>query len=374
MLLPHADMFEALRLTREGKLVEAMDLLRGGSASSPGQKQEGERQPQPARGARATVIDLVAPSDPSGVWSDGVSGTGNNSPAREILPDETARPARASFEYHAVRNGTANRRFKLFIPACYRGQPVPLIVMLHGCTQTPEDFATGTGMNDLAEAQGFLVVYPEQPQSANAQKCWNWFNEGDQSRDRGEPLLIANITRQVMKDYAVDPARVYIAGLSAGGAAAAIMGATYPDLYAAVGIHSGLACGAAHDIPSAFSAMRQGAAKAGRLARNTQPIPTIVFHGDRDTTVHPVNGDQATRQAVGEQEGRTSVSQGTTEQGIAFTRTITQGEGDRPLAEQWVLRGIGHAWSGGSRKGSFTDPRGPDASREFVRFFLEHRR
>jgi poly(3-hydroxybutyrate) depolymerase len=176
-----------------------------------------------------------------------------------------------------------------------------------------------------------------------------------------------------MRDYAVDRDRVYVAGLSAGGAAAAIMGATYPDLYAAVGIHSGLACGAARDMPGAFSAMRQGAPATARLLRNEHVVPTIVFHGDRDTTVNPVNGDQASEQASGEPGGRTRVSDGTTASGIAFTRTIRYDEKDRTIGEQWVLQGLGHAWSGGSAQGSFTDARGPDASAEFVRFFLQHR-
>ncbi len=176
-----------------------------------------------------------------------------------------------------------------------------------------------------------------------------------------------------MRDYAVDRDRVYVAGLSAGGATAAIMGATYPDLYAAVGIHSGLACGAARDMSGAFSAMRQGAPATHRLVRNEHVVPTIVFHGDRDTTVSPVNGDQASEQASGQPGGQTRVSHGTTSTGVAFTRTIRYDQKDRPVGEQWVLRGLGHAWSGGSAKGLSPTRGGPDASAEFVRFFLQHR-
>jgi poly(hydroxyalkanoate) depolymerase family esterase len=291
-------------------------------------------------------------------------------PAISIVPPAAA----SSFDYHPVRNAGGDRRFKLYVPAGHRGQPVPLLVMLHGCTQSPEDFATGTRMNDLAEAQTFLVAYPEQPQSANPNKCWNWFNAGDQGRDAGEPQLIAHLTRQIVFDHAVDLSRIYVAGLSAGGAAAAIMGTTYPDLYAAVGIHSGLACGAARDIPGAFSAMRHGAPAAPTLARNERIVPTIVFHGDRDTTVNPVNGDQASEQAFGAAGGRTDISRGRSAHGVAFTRTVRYDARDRSIGEHWVLEGIGHAWSGGSVDGSFTAPSGPDASAEFMRFFLQHRR
>jgi poly(hydroxyalkanoate) depolymerase family esterase len=223
-------------------------------------------------------------------------------------------------------------------------------------------------MNELAEEQSFLVAYPAQSPSANSSKCWNWFNGEDQLRDTGEPSLIAGITRQIMDDFAVNPMRVYIAGLSAGGAAAAIMGSAYPDLYAAIGVHSGLACGAAKDLPSAFSAMRQG----GLLPQVARPLlPTIVFHGDRDNTVNPLNGDQVIAQSKGRMKLHQAISHGQSAGGMSYTRTVHADESGSAVLEQWVLHGAGHAWSGGSTAGSYTDPRGPDASREMLRFFLE---
>jgi poly(hydroxyalkanoate) depolymerase family esterase len=244
--------------------------------------------------------------------------------------------------------------------------------MLHGCTQSPDDFAAGTRMNFLAEEQNCFVAYPAQPSQANQAKCWNWFRTADQQRGRGEPALIAGITHQIMDDYVVDRKRVYVGGLSAGAAAAAIMGATYNDLYAAVGVHSGLACGVATDLPSALVAMRQGGSDHKIISGDRPAVPTIVFHGDRDTTVHPNNGDQILEQSVRTMSTQKKVHRGQVPGGHAYTRTILSDAGGRGMLEHWNIHGAGHAWSGGSPAGSYTDPRGPDATREMLRFFLEH--
>ena len=273
---------------------------------------------------------------------------------------------------YADRAGS--RPYKLYIPSSYRGQPVPLIVMLHGCTQSPDDFAAGTRMNAAAEEKACLVVYPGQTSSANSSKCWNWFNVGDQARDRGEPALIAGIAREVMRSYAVDPKRVYVAGLSAGGAAAAIMGSAYPDLFAAIGVHSGLACGAARDMSSAFTAMHAGSPGPARQPGEARPrpVPAIVFHGDRDSTVHPRNGDAVIAQSMPDAGLGRSVEEGRVPGGHAYSVTRHADTRGRVLLELWVIHGAGHVWSGGSNAGSYTDPKGPDATREMLRFFLQH--
>ena len=294
-------------------------------------------------------------------------------------PAPVAVPDGAKF-LAATFSGTAgNRPYKLYVPSSYNGQPVPLIVMLHGCTQSPDDFAAGTRMNEAAEKHTCLVAYPEQIGSANMQRCWNWFREGDQQRDAGEPSLIAGITREVMRDYAVDPRRVYVAGLSAGGAAAAVMGEAYPDLYAAIGVHSGLACGAARDMPSAFAAMQGGtpdfAHRAGGATRSgmrPRVIPAIVFHGDGDTTVHPRNGDAVVAQSAQFAALMAHNAAGWVPGGHAYHCTRYVDANGQTMIEQWVIHGAGHAWFGGSPAGSYTDPRGPDATAEMVRFFLEH--
>jgi poly(hydroxyalkanoate) depolymerase family esterase len=273
------------------------------------------------------------------------------------------------------------RPWRLFLPGTASDALRPLLVMLHGCRQNPEDFAAGTRMNELAQAHGIVVLYPGQSASVNRLGCWNWFHTENQQRDSGEPAIIADLTREIIVSHRIDPHRVYIAGLSAGGAMSAILAATYPDLYAAVGIHSGLPHAAAHNLPSALAAMRHGPLERVPRAER-EPVPTIVFHGDEDTTVHPDNGDEVIAQARWGREAEAdaangagmSVERGAVPGGRSYTRTVHRDAGGRSDAEHWLVHASGHAWSGGSAIGSYTDPLGPDASVQMLRFFIEHPR
>jgi poly(hydroxyalkanoate) depolymerase family esterase len=406
-------LFEATRLTRAGRLTEATAFLQ--------RLLQGRAEPgnaKPPVGSADVTLDAVAetietvnaasspyigPAHGMGVSRERSGAAGRGVPqTMSALHSFLEQGKRAGFAtplggraYPAPTEGTAvlpdgaqflsatfsnpagTRPYKLYVPSGYEGQPVPLIVMLHGCTQSPDDFAAGTRMNVAAEEHTCLVAYPAQTSAANMSKCWNWFSADDQQRDHGEPSLIAGITREVMSRYAVDRRRVYVAGLSAGAAAAAIMGAAYPDLYAAIGVHSGLACGVASDLPSAFAAMRQG--KNGRghrsgMRKGRRLVPAIVFHGDQDTTVHPGNGDEVIAQSTPAMTLETRVQAGRVVGGHTYSRTLHADVNGETLLEQWVIHGAGHAWAGGSPAGSYTDPRGPDATKEMLRFFLEHPR
>ena len=384
---------EATRLTRAGQLVEATALLqrmlrgeRAPDASSDtggrlalaapliidakaNAVEETDRSPQSEPGPSAQPNVLGALLDRK-QRRPGIGLRGAMKRAPLSIPE--VMPEGARFIERTFSSAAGSRAYRLFIPSRYREQPLPLVVMLHGCTQSPDDFATGTRMNFLAEEQNCFVAYPAQPSQANQAKCWNWFRKGDQQRGRGEPSLIAGITRQIMDDYSVDRKHVYVGGLSAGAAAAAIMGATYNDVYAAIGIHSGLACGVATDLPSALVAMRQGGSDTKAASGDRPAVPAIVFHGDRDTTVHPHNGSQILEQSLGTMGTQKKVHRGQVPGGHAYTRTILSDASGRGMLEHWNIHGAGHAWSGGSPAGSYTDPRGPDATREMLRFFLEH--
>lgn len=359
-----AGVMQATQLTRAGKLAEATALLQRNLAG-------GTAPPRPSNAAGRSANDDVIDGECIEIV--------DREPRADSLPgehaDASAQPGR--FITGQYGNAAGERAYKLYIPARYGGQPLPLIVMLHGCTQTPDDFAAGTQMNLLGDEQDCLVLYPAQSKGANASHCWNWFRREDQQRDRGEPSIVAGMTRSVVERYKTDAGKVYVAGLSAGGAMAAVMGVTYPELYAAVGIHSGLACGSAHDLPSALAAMKGMPADLtgnfGTAGARPHATPTIVFHGDRDRTVHPRNGAEVISQSAHANAagGEVTTERGQAQGGHAYTRTIHRDAAGRVVLEHWLVHGGGHAWFGGSRTGSYSDPRGPSASREMVRFFRQ---
>lgn len=331
-----------------------------------------------------------------------LSGMDRLAEATQAIQQALGHPPATLAQTGAHTEGGLTRSYLLCLPpeasARRPDTPMPLVVMLHGCTQDPADFALGTGMSVLAQEQGFAVLYPAQAQDASPQRCWNWFQPEHQRRGCGEAAVLAGMTRVVVAEHGLDARRVYVAGLSAGGAMAAILGQAYPDVYAAVGIHSGLASGAANDLMSALAAMKNGprtptsapgAPHRGEpdpatidAACRPIPRPTIVFHGDDDGIVHPGNGTQAIAAALGEMHERDAspieapvTEQGVSPQGRRYTRTIyPAATGPTPQAEHWVVHGGGHAWSGGSAQGSCTDPSGPDATREMWRFFSHHTR
>jgi poly(hydroxyalkanoate) depolymerase family esterase len=347
-------MAEALRLTRSGRLAEATAVLQRGLAGA-GTAGPGESTPaQSAPGHPRRHLPVSA--DRSAAWES--VARASPGPAREIRHLS-----------HTTSAGT--RTYDLYVPTGCGGEPRPLVVMLHGGKQNGQDFATGTLMNELAERHTFLVAYPEQSKAANPGGYWNWFRAADQLAGAGEPSIIAGITREVMRDLAVDPTRVYVAGLSAGGAMAAVMAATYPDLYAAAGVHSGIGYRAAHDAGSAFGAMRTG----GSPARSSA-VPLIVIHGDRDTIVAPVNAGKviASRLAVGDVTDQDAPVTERSDSGRSYTRTVHRNREGLAVAESLIVHGGGHAWYGGSPAGSYTDPAGPHASAEMIRFFSQHHR
>ncbi len=302
-------------------------------------------------------------------------------PASSFLPGLNIRsprqslPVGAQFTARSFTSNAGSRAYKLYIPASSDKKPKGLIVMLHGCTQNPDDFAAGTNMNAFAEMHGLLIAYPAQTGSDNAASCWNWFETGHQLRDAGEPSILAGITSKLIKEFSIRPDKVFVAGLSAGAAMAVIMGKAYPELFHAVGVHSGLAYQSAGNVMSAMAVMR-GKAGSGLFAKqqsaqaSDKQVRTIVFQGAADRTVHPSNAERIFETAAGEavKTKRKTISGSTN--GRSYRQTIIATANGESFAEHWLIAGAGHAWSGGSPSGTYADPKGPDASAEMVRFFL----
>jgi poly(hydroxyalkanoate) depolymerase family esterase len=290
--------------------------------------------------------------------------------------------ADGQFLSQQIETADGPRNYKIYIPSSYdKTKAAPLVVVLHGCTQDPDDIARGTRFNALADEKGFLVAYPEQPQKFNGLKCWNWFDAAHQSRDKGEPALIASITRKVMSAYTIDKARVYIAGVSAGGAMALSTAYAYPELFAAAGVHSGIAYGAATSIANALPVMRSGASDTVSLSSvvvkalgSPRYFPAIVFQGKADKSVNFINADQIVAQ-LSELHAPPLIKHKEVS-GVTgnYHYTMRSYGGTKPSMEYWLIDELAHAWSGGSKEGTYTDPNGPDAAREMIRFFLEHPR
>lgn len=351
-------MAEAARMTRSGRLAEATDLiqrlLRGGAPSSatPAPRDAAPMPRARRPGLRETIRRLVERARAVEV--------------RDLLPPLPVVEG-ARFEAASFANAAGQRDYKLYVPASAADRgPRPLVVMLHGCTQNPDDFARGTAMNAVAEEAGVLVLYPRQPAMANPKRCWNWFRPEDQRGAAGEAAIIVGMTQSVVAAENVDPARVYVAGISAGGAMAANLAAEHPEIFAAAGVHSGLPAGAAHDVPSAFGAMRGGA--RGRDV--SRPVRTIVFHGDADEIVHPANAAAVAEQATAGAPVAVRTDRGSAG-GRDYSRTTRTDGWGNTLVEEWTIHGAGHVWSGGDPSGSHAEAAGPDASREMLRFFLE---
>jgi poly(hydroxyalkanoate) depolymerase family esterase len=360
-------MRDAAQLTRHGDLRAATAAIQSALA---GQALQGTAANEDFRDVIDVVArDVTAPSRHRGAQH--APERTSPSPAHsDPSASEPMQGAKGQFVAGRYAGTGGSRDYKLFVPAqAVDGGALPLIVMLHGCTQTPDDFAAGTRMNEAARAQGFFVLYPAQSQQANPQRCWNWFKHSHQARGRGEPALLAGMTSEALARHPIDPDRVYVAGLSAGAAMAAILGEAYPDLFAAVGVHSGLAAGSAKDLPSALGAMKSGAASP-----RTAPsgVPTIVFHGDADATVHHGNGAHVLAAAAGTTPAAAAHRERAAG-GRHYTRRVHPLRGGG-ASEHWVVHGAAHAWSGGSPQGSYTDPQGPDATMEMLRFFMENPR
>ncbi len=373
-------MRDAMQVMRSGDLNRATELIQRGLANAPAPDGKGAASPHAT--PRATPHPPIHASAPciDGTWRvvpdapDDVIHEPPASPAKSN--DDPPVPEIAKFECAA-----GAREYVVYAPRQRGLRSPPVLLMLHGCTQDAADFARGTRMHVQAVAAGWVVVYPTQSPGANPNGCWNWFRPGDQQRDRGEPAILAGLASAMKRRFQSEPGPAFVAGLSAGGAMAVTMGRLYPELFRGVGVHSGLPHGCARDVPSALAAMRS----AGKAARpidgngtNRVRVPTIVFHGDCDRTVDICNAGLVVADATrlpplaseDASDGCAEISaSGSVDGGHRYTTTVFRDRSGNVLAERWIVHGAGHAWFGGSREGTYTDPAGPDATAEMLRFF-----
>ena len=364
-------MRRATKLTRKGRLAEATAVIQSALSSpsppSPGKakrrptkpiaKRPAAKRASPKRSVpkRAKPGPSLTPTVPAALARPAVRArVKRDAPTPPVPPG-----ALYGWRTHSGPHGS--RRYRLYVPAALPSGPRPLLVMLHGCTQGADDFALGTRVLEAAERHGLIVTLPEQTRSHNAMACWNWFEPAHQGAGRGEPAILAGIVGAITKRHAIDPARIFAAGLSAGGAMAAVLGATAPSLFAAIGVHSGLPHGAAGDLSSAMRAMRSGARRVPAIGPRADAPRLFVVHGTADGTVSPRNADRLIEalgraDASSERRGRTKVT--------------TYMRDGRTIAQDWRIAGLGHAWSGGAAGASYTAPDGPDVTEAMLRFFL----
>jgi poly(hydroxyalkanoate) depolymerase family esterase len=363
-------MNEALGLVKKSDLGGATALIRKAlSGETAPEGEAGDSKVPPPRPS-AKVIPL-APRRPLGETLRALRMRPVISPGAPEAPAPSPAPELGErFLKRSYSGPAGSLNYRLYLPADHEQRELALVVMLHGCTQNPEDFALGTRMNALAEEFGLIVAYPHQTRLANPQGCWNWFDRRHQNRGSGEPAKLAGLAQALAKEFDVRRERVFAAGLSAGGAMAEVLAATYPDVFEAVGIHSGLPYKSAADVPSAFAAMKGTAAfDPAPLAHCGRHVRKIIFHGLADGTVNVINGEHIFDEAErGEALTRSDLDWPI--EGGRVSRTAVKDTEGRSVAEQWLVEGGGHAWFGGDKRGSFTQTVGLDASRVMVRFFL----
>jgi len=361
-------MNDALGLVKKSDLVGATALIRSALSGEPAPDAENSDL-DAGRPPMATI--LPPPRRPLGETLRALRARPFPPPADPVSPPEPPPELGERFLKRAYRGPAGSLAYRLYVPADHERRELALVLMLHGCSQNPEDFALGTRMNGLAEEFGLIVAYPHQPRRANPNGCWNWFDRRHQNRGQGEPAKLAGLAQALAKEFDIRRGRVFAAGLSAGGAMAEILAEAYPDVFEAVGIHSGLPYKSAADVPSAFAAMKGTTTfEPQPLAAGARRCRKIIFHGLADGTVSPVNGERILDEV---ERGDASLVRSELDwpiEGGRVSRVVLKNGHGATGAEQWLVEGGGHAWFGGDPRGSYTQAVGLDASRVMVRFFL----